>query len=119
MQTEEPTAKPANSPTYKIMPKKRLDWWKRKKKKRRYKAFEIWFEEFIIYRSGVSRDRWSDKHHDEGDNDLYHECLPLRPRRRRRSKIRNRVEHLTQNKGRNHGPGELCRPVKGHLQAAC
>ena len=115
MQTAEPTANPANSPTCihnsTAQHKKRLLITIR----RRRNQSAACPARSTSYRSRVRGDGEGDEHHVEGHDDLDDERVPVRPRRRGGAEHRDGVQHRLEHERRADGAGELRRPVEGDL----
>lgn len=117
MQTEDPTANPANSPTCKIRKgvTSALVHFLTAKDAYIDKVSEGKLVRVLNYRSGVRGDGEGDEHHVEGDDDLDEQRVPVRPHGRRGSQHLDRVQHRLQHERRADRPRELRRPVERNL----
>ena len=127
MQTAEPTANPANSPTCSQTKQPSTssgqsmnrDRSAGELERRRGSSSSAGKQQagYSTHRPGVRGDGAGDEHHVEGDDDLDDERVPVRARRRGGADDGDGVEHRLEHKRRAHRPRELRRPVERHLRA--
>jgi hypothetical protein len=120
MQTEDPTAIPANSPTCTHSNKKKtaseLKWASSQRKSTENYMGTLELRVVVVaYRSRVRCDGECDEHHVEGHDDLNDQCVPVRPGRRGGAEHGDGVKHHLEHERRADRAGELRRPVERHL----
>jgi hypothetical protein len=126
MQTEDPTAIPANSPTCahssnnnKKKTASEMDVFTAKENGKLHAHGHMGTLELrvvvVAYCSRVRCDGECDEHHVEGHDDLDDQCVPVRPGRRGGAEHGDGVKHRLEHERRADRAGELRRPVERHL----